>query len=94
MRLTEEQEMQAGHIGQGNDSYLFPKIFPITFLPYRFKQWRAIVWCIGVSTASLKIKIGKACLSPFSPSNGFKPLNKSLCTPLHWFKVITNHKSL
>ena len=45
MRLTEEQEMQAGHNGQGNDFYIFPKILPITFLPYWFKQWRAIVWC-------------------------------------------------
>ena len=65
MGLTEEQEMQAGHNGQGNDSHLFPKILPITFLPYWFKQWRAIVWCIGVSTASLKIKIGKSLPFPF-----------------------------
>ena len=43
MRLTEEQEMQAGHNGQGNDSYLFPKILPITFLPYWFKKWRSKV---------------------------------------------------
>ena len=34
MRLTEEQEMQAGHNGQGNDSHIFPKILPITFLPH------------------------------------------------------------